>query len=159
MRRVSRRPELPMAPIQILQPITRSPVQIPEPLVPIPESHLCRFHSHLDRFQRTTCADSRVTCPRTCADSRVTCPRTQIADHHVPEPCRTHSQNLCRFQSHVSEPPVQIPLSQNRFQNLFRSRQFGADPHGCCFTRPAHAVRIWRGSPRTSAASHGTLYC
>ncbi|GFT93780.1 uncharacterized protein TNCV_4715711 [Trichonephila clavipes] len=94
MRRVSRRPELPKAPVQI--PHVLDPVQIPlvpqphvqildvpEP-VQIPVPHLCRFHmsqSHLCRFQCPTCAD--FTCPRaTCADS--TCPTITCADSTCP---------------------------------------------------------------------------
>ncbi|GFU44903.1 uncharacterized protein TNCV_4234371 [Trichonephila clavipes] len=128
MRRVSRRSELPMAPVQIPQPpvqipdvlepvqvplvpqspvqipqspvqIPQSPVQIPQSPVQIPQSPVQIPQSPIPR----TCADS--TCPTiTCADSSVTSPRTTVQIPDVPE----HVQIPV---SHVSEPPVQIPVS------------------------------------------------
>ncbi|GFS51628.1 hypothetical protein TNCV_550231 [Trichonephila clavipes] len=113
MRRVSRRPELTMAPGQI-QPVqipdVPEPVQIPDVPEPV----------HIPDVPETPVKIPDVpeppvqihsTCPRTYADSRA-----------------------------CADSP--------------RARHLGAD--GC--TRPAHVVRIWTPSPRTPAASHGTLY-
>ncbi|GFS86972.1 hypothetical protein TNCV_1280351 [Trichonephila clavipes] len=124
MRRVSRRSELPMAPVQIPQPPVQipdvlEPVQIPDvPLEPVqipdvpitcadsrcPTCADSRCPTITCAYSTTTCADSR--CPRatcadsttTCADSRTTCAETEplCADSSVPCP----------------EPPVQIPVSQ-----------------------------------------------
>ncbi|GFW57200.1 hypothetical protein TNCV_541161 [Trichonephila clavipes] len=125
MRRVSRRPELPMAPVQIPY-VLEPPVQIPHvpdpvqiPVSQVPQPPVCRFQMF------RPCADS--TCPRTtCADS--TCPRT-YADSTCP-------------RNYADSPRAQ------------HFGPFGVD--GC--TRPDHVVRIWTPSPRTPAASHGTLY-
>ncbi|GFS73051.1 hypothetical protein TNCV_3606431 [Trichonephila clavipes] len=64
---------------------------------------------------------------------------------------------------HVSE-PVQIPVSQVPQSPVQSARTYAASPRARhvgpfgvdrCI-RPAHVVRIW--TPRTPAASHGTLY-
>ncbi|GFV59529.1 uncharacterized protein TNCV_1752681 [Trichonephila clavipes] len=120
MRRVSRRSERPMAPVQI--PDVLEPVQIPDVLEPvqippvhIPPSHLC---------PRATCADSR--CPRTCADSSVTRPRTTCADSlvqipDVPEPVQIPV-------SQVPQPPMQILPEPMNILHVSDSVQIPDDP-------------------------------
>ncbi|GFW02658.1 uncharacterized protein TNCV_2456721 [Trichonephila clavipes] len=84
MRRVSRRPELPMAPVQI--------PQVPKPLyssVPCPRA-ICADPSVTSPVVTcadstcadSTCADSR--CSRTCADSSLTSPTVICADSTCP---------------------------------------------------------------------------
>ncbi|GFX42280.1 uncharacterized protein TNCV_110001 [Trichonephila clavipes] len=131
MRRVSRRSERPMAPVQI--PLVLEPVPIPDvlesvpiPLVPPePISDVLEPVPIPDVLEPVqTCADSTTTCadfrcPRaTCTDSR--CPRT-CADS-IPEPPVQISDVLEPVQIPdvlepvqipvIPEPPVQIPLVQ-----------------------------------------------
>ncbi|GFY12069.1 uncharacterized protein TNCV_4975691 [Trichonephila clavipes] len=140
IRRVSRRPELPMAPGQIPE----SPVQIPDVPQTCADSTCPRTTCADSRYPRTTCADSRY--PRTtCADSR--CLTTTCADSRCPRTTCADSPRARHFGArhfgarHFGVQP-------------FGARPFGAD--GC--TRPAHVVHIWTPRSRTLAASHGTLY-
>ncbi|GFW30602.1 hypothetical protein TNCV_455401 [Trichonephila clavipes] len=104
LRRVSRRSQLPMAPVQIPQ-VPQPPVQIPQvPPTTCADSRCPRTCAD-STCPTITCADSR--CPRTCADSR--CPRT-CADSRCPRTCadsrcpRTCADSTC-------PKPVQIQMS------------------------------------------------
>ncbi|GFT58036.1 uncharacterized protein TNCV_722341 [Trichonephila clavipes] len=161
MRRVSRRPELPMAAMQI--PYVLEPGQIPHVLEPV-----------------TTCADSSVTSPAvTCADStcaRTTCARTTCVDSTCARTTSADSTCIrtCADSSVISptatcadstSPTVTCADSRafadstcpRTYADSPRARHFGPFGVDGCI-RPAHVVRIWTPSPRTPAASHGTLY-
>ncbi|GFU54428.1 hypothetical protein TNCV_2980271 [Trichonephila clavipes] len=116
MRRVSRRSELPMAPVQIpdvLEPVQillvpQSPVQIPvsqvlEPLVQIPVSQVPQSPVQIpDVPEHVQIPVSKV--PQSPA---------QIPPMQIPQ----MFHNMCRFQCHKSQPPMHIqvpdvPVSQ-----------------------------------------------
>ncbi|GFX57432.1 hypothetical protein TNCV_3138511 [Trichonephila clavipes] len=128
MRRVSRRSELPMAPVQIPQTCadSRCPRTCADsrcPTITCADSRCPRTCADSrcptitcadSRCPRTTCADS--TCPESCADSR--CPRTTCADSSVTSPTTTcaDSTQIPDVHEHVR---FQCPMSQNhlcRFQ-------------------------------------------
>ncbi|GFX42250.1 uncharacterized protein TNCV_4310851 [Trichonephila clavipes] len=132
-------------------------------------------------FPTITCADSSVPCPRaTCADS--TCPRTTCADSSVTSPTttyadspRTYADSTCIrtcadssvpsptvtcANSSVTSPTVtcadsSVKSPTTTYAASPRAQHFGPFGVDRCI-RPAHVVRIW--TPRTPAASHGTLY-
>ncbi|GFT77677.1 hypothetical protein TNCV_4245521 [Trichonephila clavipes] len=128
MRRVTGRPELPMALVQI--PHVLEPVQIPfVPQPPVQIPHVTEP-------------------PAQIPVSQVPQPSVQISVSQVPQPPVQIP--------HVPEPPVQI-LQDPEPMRIPRAQHFGAfGVNGC--TRPTHVVRIWTPSPTTPAASHGTLY-
>ncbi|GFT03732.1 uncharacterized protein TNCV_411321 [Trichonephila clavipes] len=131
MRRVSRRYELPMAPVEISQPpvqihsrcprtcadsiTTRCPrVTCVDSTTTCADSRCPRATSDDSTCPTITCADSSVPCLRaTCADSSVTSPRTTCADSSVTSPTVTCADSMCSRTCadssilHVSE-PVQI---------------------------------------------------
>ncbi|GFT68741.1 uncharacterized protein TNCV_684181 [Trichonephila clavipes] len=178
MRRVSRRSELPIAPVQIpvsqvLEPpvqipvsqVPQSPVQIPLSQVPqspvqIPLVQIPDVPEHVQipvskvPTHTVTCADSTYA-DSTCAYSR--CSRT-CADSRVPCPSatyadspRTYADSTCIrtcAYSSVTSPRTTYAASP-------RARYFGPFGVDRCI-RPVHVVRIW--TPRTPAASHSTLY-
>ncbi|GFT38503.1 hypothetical protein TNCV_4883361 [Trichonephila clavipes] len=107
---------------------------------------------------RTTCADS--TCIRTCADSK--CSRT-CADSSVTSPTTTCPDSTCirtYANSSVTSPTDTSPTvtsadSPRTYTDSPRARHYGPFGVDRCI-RPALVVCIW--TPRTPAASHGTLY-
>ncbi|GFT32174.1 uncharacterized protein TNCV_428201 [Trichonephila clavipes] len=115
-----------------------------------------------------TCADSSVTSPiatyadstciRTCADSSVTGPTVTCADSSVTSPTATYADSTCIrscVDSSVTGPTVTCAESPRTYAASPRARHFGPFGVDRCI-RPAHGVCIW--TPRTPAASHGTLY-
>ncbi|GFX21044.1 hypothetical protein TNCV_4882761 [Trichonephila clavipes] len=148
------------------------PVQIPvshnlcpqnlEPHVQIPVSqrptatcafHLCFPRTYADSTCRT-CTDSSVTRPTaTYADS--TCIRTCAASS-VTRPTATYADSTCTCaDSSVTRPTVTCAESPRTYAASPRARHVGPFGVDRCI-RPAHVVCIW--TPRTPAASHGTLY-
>ncbi|GFV14728.1 hypothetical protein TNCV_2587011 [Trichonephila clavipes] len=112
MRRVSRRCELPMAPVQIPQDpqppvqipqVPQPPVQIPDVLQPVQIPDVLEPVQIPDVLDQTcadstcptiTCADSSASCPRaTCTDS--TCPRSTCADSSVTSTIVTCADSTC----------------------------------------------------------------
>ncbi|GFX21040.1 uncharacterized protein TNCV_4882721 [Trichonephila clavipes] len=100
------------------------------------------------------CADSSVTRPTaTCADSK--CSRT-CADSSVTRPTATYADSTCTCaDSSVTRPTVTCAESPRTYAASPRARHVGPFGVDRCI-RPAHVVCIW--TPRTPAASHGTLY-
>ncbi|GFW35112.1 uncharacterized protein TNCV_5066781 [Trichonephila clavipes] len=142
--------QVPQSPVQIplVQiPDVPEPVQIPVSQVPQPPMQTCIRTPCSIR----TCADSR--CFRTCADSNVTSPTATYADSP-----RTYADSTwirtCADSS-VPSPTVTCAESPRTYAASPRARHFGPFGVDRCI-RPAHVVRIW--TPRTPAASHGTLY-
>ncbi|GFX57434.1 uncharacterized protein TNCV_3138531 [Trichonephila clavipes] len=166
-------------PVQIPQP----PVQIPDV-----QSHLCRFQccpTITCADSSVTIPEPPVQHVQIPV-SQVPQPPMQILPEpmnilHISEPVQIPDvQNLCRFQCHKSHSHLcRFYMYQNlcRFQcqvpHLCRSptvtcaespRTYAASPRARHFgpfgvdrcIRPAHVVCIW--TPRTPAASHGTLY-
>ncbi|GFX74876.1 hypothetical protein TNCV_3655141 [Trichonephila clavipes] len=118
-------------------------------------------HNHLVDYSVTsptvTCADSR--CSRTCADSSVTSPTVTYADSTFPR--TTCADSTCIrtcADSIVTSPTVTCADStcaRTTYADFPRAGHFGPfGVHRCI--RPAHVVRIW--TPRSPAASHGTLF-
>ncbi|GFV14723.1 uncharacterized protein TNCV_2586961 [Trichonephila clavipes] len=121
----------------------------------------------------STCADSTCAysrCSRTCADSSVPSPTATYADFP-----RTYADSTCIrtcadssvpsstvtcANSSVTSPTVTCAdstcaESPRTYADSPRARHFVPFGVDRCI-RPAHVVRIW--TPRTPAASHGTLY-
>ncbi|GFT96125.1 uncharacterized protein TNCV_3225501 [Trichonephila clavipes] len=124
-------------PVQIpVSQVPQPPMQIlPEPMniLHVPESVQCVTSptaTYADSFRTY----EHSTCIRTCADSIVTSPTATYADSP-----RTYEHSTC-IRTCADSP---------------RARHFGQFGVDRCI-RPAHVVRIW--TPRTPAASHGTLY-
>ncbi|GFX02429.1 uncharacterized protein TNCV_2285951 [Trichonephila clavipes] len=173
-------PDVPEPPVQI--PL----VQIPDVqnLCRFQMSKTCAD----SRCPRTTCADSRCSrtcadsrCSRTCADSSVTSPTATYADStcirtcadstcirtcansSVTSPTATYADSTCIRTcagSSVTSPTVTCADSTcaeppRTYAASPRARHFGPFGVDRCI-RPAHVVCIW--TPRTPAASHGTLY-
>ncbi|GFS49789.1 hypothetical protein TNCV_4344611 [Trichonephila clavipes] len=125
--------KVPEPPVQIpVSQVPQSPVQIPLVQIPyVPE------HVQIPVSQSPTATYADSTCIRTtCEDS--TCIRT-CADSRCSRTCADSS---------VTSPTTTYAASP-------RARHFGPFGVDRCI-RPANVVRIW--TPRTPAASHGTLY-
>ncbi|GFX32943.1 hypothetical protein TNCV_2135981 [Trichonephila clavipes] len=102
-------------------------------------------------YADSTCAYSR--CSITCADSSVTSPTATYADFS-----RTYADSTCIrtcADSSVTSLTVTCAESPRTHADSLRARHFGPFGVDRCIL-PAHVVRIW--TPRTPAASHGTLY-
>ncbi|GFU08532.1 uncharacterized protein TNCV_2495961 [Trichonephila clavipes] len=131
--------QVPQPPMQILpEPmnILHVPqhVQIPVSQVPQPPMQILpRTYEH-------------STCIRTCADSSVTSPTVTYADSTCIRTCANSS---------VTSPTVTCAESPRTYAASPRARHVGPFGVDRCI-RPAHVVCIW--TPRTPAASHGTLY-
>ncbi|GFW89699.1 hypothetical protein TNCV_1025831 [Trichonephila clavipes] len=158
LRRVSRRSELPMAPVQIPQPPVQTPQipHVPDPPVQIPVSQVPQSPVQIPPVHIPLVHIPDVPEHVQIPVSQVPQPPMQIL--HVSEPVQIPV-------SQVPQSPVQIPVSQvpsvtcaespRTYADSPRARDFGPFGVDRCI-RPAHVVRIC--TPRTPGASHGTLY-
>ncbi|GFV00778.1 uncharacterized protein TNCV_1385931 [Trichonephila clavipes] len=168
--------QVPQPPMQILpEPMNilhvSEPVQIPDDPEPV-QIQCHKSHSHLCRFSQNLCRlyMYQNLCRFQCHTSHSHLCRFYMHQNLCKFQCHTsHSHlcrfymNLCRFQCHTSHshstvtcaeshPPVQSPRTYAASPRARHVGPFGVDR---CI-RPAHVVCIW--TPRTPAASHGTLY-
>ncbi|GFW42077.1 hypothetical protein TNCV_1905351 [Trichonephila clavipes] len=134
--------QVPQPPMQILpEPmnILHVPVQIPVSHVPQPPMQVLHVSESV-QIPVSHVPHAGSTCIRTCADSSVT------------RPTYAESPRTCADSSVTRPTCAESPRTYAASPRARHVGPFGVDR---CI-RPAHVVCIW--TPRTPAASHGTLY-